>query len=76
MRLADDSLIEHDRQRDAKINSKKQNRGRPLRSTRHFEQSHESKRYEDGSSQGDLALQIQSFGAIERHRGGRFSNQV
>jgi hypothetical protein len=70
MPLANDALIDHNSQRDDKVSGKKQNRGRALRCAGHFEQSHKRKSHKDGSSQGDLAFQIQSLGAIERHRGG------
>jgi len=59
----------------SQIDGEEQYGSGPLRSTGHFQQGYQRKSHKDDASQGDLALQIQSFGAFESHRGGRF-NQV
>jgi hypothetical protein len=73
MGFAHDSLVQHNGQRYHKVCCEKQNRSVALRAGGRFQQGYKRKSYENDSGQGDLALQIQSFGAIESHRGGRFS---
>jgi hypothetical protein len=69
------ALVQNHGERDKQIDGEKQYGSGPLRSTGHFQQGDQRESHKDNASQGDLALQIQSFGAFESHRGGRF-NQV
>ena len=71
--FAREALMQPDGQCDQQINREKDRGDRAGARLRHFEQVHQRKSHENGSSQGDLAVQIQAFSAIERHCGGNDS---